>query len=68
MTSSKTLTDMTLFRSYLADIQSEVEGGTGPDPKPKDLVSISDFQSYVEAMSVASSPNRRCARISASAR
>jgi pimeloyl-ACP methyl ester carboxylesterase len=44
---SKTLTDMTLFRAYLADIQGEVEGGTGPDPKPKDLVSISAFQSYM---------------------
>jgi non-heme chloroperoxidase len=45
---SKTLTDMTLFQAYLADIRGEVEGGTGPDPKPKDLASISAFQSYMK--------------------
>jgi len=45
---SKTLTDMTLFQAYLADIRGEVEGGTGPDPKPNDLASISAFQSYMK--------------------
>jgi non-heme chloroperoxidase len=45
---SKTLTDMTLFQTYLADIRGEVEGGTGPDPKPNDLASISAFQSYMK--------------------
>jgi non-heme chloroperoxidase len=45
---SKTLTDMTLFQAYLTDIRGEVEGGTGPDPKPKDLASISAFQSYMK--------------------
>jgi pimeloyl-ACP methyl ester carboxylesterase len=45
---SKTLTDMTLFQAYLADIRGEVEGGTGPDPKPNDLASISAFQNYMK--------------------
>jgi non-heme chloroperoxidase len=45
---SKTLTDMALFQPYLADIRGEVEGGTGPDPKPVDLVSISAFQNYMK--------------------
>ena len=45
---SKTLTDMTRFHAYLADIRGEVEGATGPDPKPEDLASISAFQNYMK--------------------
>lgn len=45
---SRTLTDMKLFQAYLADIRAEVEGGTGPDPKPNDRASISAFQSYMK--------------------
>src|SRR5580658_3119137 len=45
---SKTLTDMELFQPYLAAIRGEVAGGTGPDPKPVDLVSISAFQNYMK--------------------
>ena len=45
---SKTLTDMELFQSYLADIRGEVEGATRPSPKDSDLASISAFQSYMK--------------------
>ena len=45
---SRTLTDMELFRSNLAELRGEVEGATPPSPKAGDLASISDFQSYMK--------------------
>jgi non-heme chloroperoxidase len=45
---SKTLTDMALFQTNLANLQAEVEGATGPSPKAGDLTSISAFQSYMK--------------------
>src|ERR1700732_3992303 len=45
---SKTLTDTALFQANLANLQAEVEGGTGPSPKASDLASISAFQSYMK--------------------
>ena len=45
---SKTLKDMALFRANLANLQAEVEGGTGPSPKASDLASISAFQNYMK--------------------
>src|SRR5580765_5850803 len=44
---SKTLTDMSLFQSNLAELRGEVEGATPPSPKASDLASISAFQSYM---------------------
>jgi pimeloyl-ACP methyl ester carboxylesterase len=45
---SKTLTDMALLQTNLADLRGEVEGATGPSPKASDLASISDYQSYMK--------------------
>jgi non-heme chloroperoxidase len=45
---SKTLTDMTLFKANLANLQAEVEGTSSPSPKASDLASISAFQSYMK--------------------
>src|SRR5580704_1641412 len=45
---SKTLTDTALFQANLANLQAEVEGGTGPSPKASDLASISAYQNYMK--------------------
>jgi non-heme chloroperoxidase len=45
---SKTLTDMALFQANLAEIRGEVECGTAPSPKARDLASISALQSYMK--------------------
>src|SRR3984885_5910294 len=45
---SKTLADMALFQTNLAELRGEVEGATGPSPKASDLASISAFQRYMK--------------------
>ena len=44
---SKTLTDMSLFQSNLAELRGEVEGATPPSPEARDLASISGYQNYM---------------------